>query len=402
MGETLRLFDADAYCRIFTGKVIRCEEQKERFAIVLDRTAFYPEGGGQGADTGILAAGESIAHVTDTRERNGEIIHYCDAPLPVGSLCEGTIDWEKRFDRMQNHTGEHIVSGLIHQRFGYENVGFHMGSEVLTIDLSGEITDAELTEIELAANQAVWNNAAVITTVYPEGDPDLKRLEYRSKKELHGMVRIVTIPDTDICACCGTHVKRTGEVGLIRLLGAEKFRGGVRIGMLCGKRALLYDRGIWEQNHRISVLLSAKALNTSAAVERLKKEADEKSYRVIFLEERSFERTAQDLSGAGDCLLLTGKMESESVRKLAVCVMESCGGTAAVFAGEDGNGYHYAVGCKDGDLRELTKSVNAELSGKGGGKPFFVQGNVSASAAEILPFFEQRYPGMRVVKEGKP
>ena len=414
---TKRLFDTDAYRRTFTARVVSCEEYqgeakrsaKQMYAVCLTETAFYPEGGGQKGDTGLLypagepgedgfslpnddfASKEGI-EVLDTREKGGEIFHICSRPLKAGTFCRGEIDWEQRFDLMQNHTGEHIVSGLIHQTYGYDNVGFHMGEDILTIDLSGELTKEQLAGIEYRANEAVWKDLPVKTLLLEDHDSLLKTLPYRSKKELKGIVRLVEIPDTDLCACCGTHVSSTGQIGLIRLLGAEKFRGGVRVQMLCGKRALIYDRAVWEQNHGISVLLSAKELKTRDAAARLKESEERLRYRLAAMEQESFEAKATVLSSKGDCLLLENNMEPDSVRKLAVAVMEKTGGLAAVFARDPEQGFLYTLGQTGGDLRELVREMNGRLSGRGGGKPFFAQGRVAAGEEEIVAFFKEQRP----------
>jgi alanyl-tRNA synthetase len=368
---TARIFDIDPYRREFSAQVLSCTPGKKgRFQVVLGRTAFYPEGGGQPGDRGTLGT----AQVLDTQEQEGQILHITDAPLPVGETFTGELDWARRFDLMQNHSGEHIVSGLAHARWGCENVGFHMGSETITVDFDREIPPEALPELEAAANQVVWSNAETQIMVYSH--EAAKHVKYRSKKELPGSVRVVSFPGADDCACCGTHVRRTGEIGLIKLLSLQRSRGGTRLEMLCGGRALAYLNAVAEQNHQISVALSAKPLKTAASVERLKKEHEEALYRLVGLENEAFERRAAELEGAGDVLLLEGPMSSEAVRKLAVAVMERCGGRCAVFAGNDEQGYKYAIGQQGGKLRELAKSLNQALQGRGGGKPDFAQGGV--------------------------
>lgn len=211
-------------------------------------------------------------------------------------------------------------------------------------------------------------------------------MAYRSKKELPGSVRVVTFPGVDVCACCGTHVAATGEIGLIKLLSIQKAKGGVRIEMLSGRRALEYVTAILEQNHQVSVALSAKPLKTAASVLRLKKENEKNTFRLVGLENEAFQRRAAELAGVGDVLLFENAMSTDSVRKLAVAVLEQCGGRCAVFAGDDEQGYQYAIGEQGGDLRTFTKELNQALNGRGGGKPNFVQGSVSAKKSEIEGF----------------
>ena len=389
---TVRLFDQDAYIREFDAVVTACWERKNGWAVCLDRTAFYPEGGGQPGDRGYLlpetmdpAAGEKIL-IGDTHEKDGEVLHYTDHPLTPGTHVKGRIDWAHRFDLMQNHSGEHIVSGLIHNRFGYSNVGFHMGSDVLTIDLDGDITPDQLAQIEAEANEIVWQNVRTQIDLYTEAEAAL--LVYRSKKELHGTVRIVTFPGADVCACCGTHVSMTGEIGLIKLLSVSKFRSGVRIEMLCGRRAFNYLNRIWEQNHQISVLLSAKPDKTASYVEKLKTHDSEVSFSLYEMKQRYFEETAVKAAAMPSVYLFEQGLEPDEVRRLCVLLMEHCSGVCAVFSGDDQNGYKYALGQKNGNLKELNQELNAALQGRGGGKPFFLQGNVSAARDQIRSFMD--------------
>ena len=265
--ETEKLYYQDAYLRTFSAVVMDCQPASDGWRVVLDRTAFYPEGGGQPGDTGAL----NDVEVWDTHEKDGRVLHYTRQPLPVGERVTGQIHWARRFDHMQQHSGEHIVSGLIHAQYGYDNVGFHLGADLVTIDLNGILDEAQLAELEAQANQAVWADTETQIT-WPDG-PALAALDYRSKKELSGAVRIVTFPGSDVCACCGTHVRRTGEIGLIKLLTVQKFRSGVRVEMACGKRALDWLNAVAAQNHQTSVLLSAKADQTAGAVRRLYDEA---------------------------------------------------------------------------------------------------------------------------------
>ena len=209
---TEKLFYEDSHRTEFTAKVISCEEAKDGFCVVLDQTAFFPEGGGQYADTGILGNTE----VTDVHEKNDVIFHSVTAPLEVGSIVSGKINWKERFEKMQQHTGEHIVSGIVHERFGYNNVGFHLGADYCTMDFDGPISKAQLKEIEAAANEAVYRNLEV-EVLYPSKE-ELKDMDYRSKIEIEGQVRIVKIPGYDVCACCAPHVKTTGEIGAVKLV----------------------------------------------------------------------------------------------------------------------------------------------------------------------------------------
>lgn len=383
MLETRRLYYEDVYRKEFTATVLDCRERKSGYAVILDESAFYPEGGGQPSDKGIL--GE--VKVTEVHEKDGELLHYTDEPLEIGVKVDGKIDWDHRFDLMQQHSGEHMVSGIIHARYGYDNVGFHMGSDVITVDLNGMLDEAQLAEIEREVNQKVWEDTAVEIS-YPTAE-ELKCLDYRSKKELTGQVRIVTFPGTDICACCGTHVTHTGEIGMVKLLSVEKFRDGIRMEMICGKRVLDYLNRINEQNHQISVKLSAKMDKTAEAVERLFDENYRMKGLVTRMQEEMFQAEAKKWEGAGNVLIFKEGLESDAVRKLTDAVMNTCQGRCAVFSKNEDGSHKYAIGEIGGDLRQYTKEMNAALNGRGGGKPFFVQGSVQAGEKEIREFFAQ-------------
>ena len=378
-----KLYYSDPFLQEFTATVLSCEQDKAGWKVVLDRTAFYPEGGGQPADTGILGD----AKVIDVREKENIIVHTCDKALNVGETVTGRIDWARRFDHMQQHSGEHIVSGIICARYGCDNVGFHLGKDIVTIDFNHDISPEDLPSIEAQANAFIWSDTP-IDIRFLEGDA-LRQAEYRSKKFIPGLVRLVAFPGADCCACCGTHVLRAGQVGLVKLLSCQKFREGVRMELLCGKRAFDYLSGTWEQNLAVSRALSAKPLQTHAAVERLKGELESVKLRAATLETADFARKGAEYAGKGDVVLFEGDMSADSVRRLCDAVLDTCGGQCAVFAGEDGN-FKYAVGIRDGDIRPLVKELNGALNGRGGGKPNFAQGSVAAKEADIQAFFETK------------
>lgn len=379
-----KLYYENVMSKEFEGVVTECCPGKKGYEVALNRTLFYPEGGGQPYDTGTL--GE--AKVLEVHEKDGEVWHYTDRPLKPESQVKGVIDWERRFDLMQQHSGEHLVSGVIHRRFGYDNVGFHMGSDVITIDLNGILTAEELSEIEREVNSIIWSDRRA-KILYPT-EEELKSMDYRSKKELKGWVRLVEFPGADLCACCGLHVESTGQIGLVKLLTVEKFREGVRIEMLSGGRAMDYLNEIAVQNHQISMQLSAKPKETGKAVQRLADENFRLKGKVMRMEEKIFAQKAREFEGKGNVLLFEKDLEADGVRRLAVAVMETCHGCCAVFSGDDSQGYKYAIGEKDGNLREFVKEMNQILNGRGGGKPFFVQGSVNTSEEEIRKYFQER------------
>ena len=378
-----KLYEAKPYLTHFSATVESCTQGKKGWDILLNQTAFYPEGGGQPYDTGTLGG----VSVLEVHQREGRVVHTCAAPLEAGSQVEGQIDWPRRFDLMQHHSGEHIVSGIAHSLYGCDNVGFHMGSDVITIDLNVELTPDQVAQLEARANQYIWEDHPIAVT-YPTSE-ELEHLEYRSKKVLTGQVRIVSFPGADTCACCGTHVSSSGQVGLVKLLSCQKFRDGVRIELVCGKRALDYLSQVWEQNHQISNLLSAKTMQTSGAVRRLLEENAALKSRILTMEEQQFAALAQRYAGQGDVVVFESGLSPDSLRRLCGAVQTACGGRCACFSGEDGSGYQYAVGQPGGDLRPLAKALNQALQGRGGGKPDFIQGTVSASQDQIQAFFQE-------------
>lgn len=385
---TEKLYYEDVYKKEFEGTVLKCIQRQEGYAIVLDRTAFYPEGGGQPWDTGklILQDGENAVSVLEVHEKEDEIWHNTDLPAAPGTKVRGVIDWERRFDLMQQHSGEHLVSGLVHERFGYHNVGFHMGADTITIDFDGELSLEELEEIEKAVNKKIWEN--ISTEILWPSPQELDAIAYRSKKALTGKVRIVRFSGADTCACCGLHVAATGEIGMVKLLSVQKFRSGVRIEMISGNRVLKYLVQLHRQNREISVCLSAKPDKTAEAVRRLSQENYQLRGRVFALEEKWFCQEAERWQGKGNILILQENLQSDSVRKLTDAVMQKCGGICAVFSHNEDGTWKYAAGQVSGDLREFVKEMNGALKGRGGGKPFFVQGSSEASREEIRAFFQ--------------
>ena len=378
---TEKLFYIDSYMQTFTACVCACEPSGEAFKVVLDRTAFFPEGGGQAADTGVLGA----ARVLDVKEKEGIIFHTTDRELEVGQTVEGAIDWEKRFARMQQHTGEHIVSGLIHKRFGYNNVGFHLGEEVCTLDLSGAMTKEEIEETEYAANEAVAADLPVEVT-YPSG-AELKELDYRSKIEIEGQVRIVTIPGTDVCACCAPHVRRTGEIGLIKFIHSQNYKGGVRLTMVCGFRALADYRAKERSVKAIMQTLSAKEELIADAVIRLKEECGELKAQLAGTQRKLLGFRAEKIpEGQPKVCLFEEELSGDGPRELMNLVLNRSTGICAVFAGTDENGYRYVIGSRTEDVRPLCRSLNERFHGRGGGKPEMVQGSLNGKKEEIFEF----------------
>ena len=378
--ETRKLYYEDWSAREFTAQVTGCREEKGKYLVTLDATAFYPEGGGQACDLGTL--GE--AQVLDVQEQDGQILHFCDKPLAVGSQVAGSIQWQRRFDLMQQHTGEHIVSGIVHQRFGYHNVGFHIGGDAVTIDFDGEITWEQLQDIEQAVNRVVWENLPV--RCFVPSREELPLIPYRTKKALPWPVRIVEIPGVDSCACCGVHLGYTGQVGLVKLLTCVKFHQGVRIELLCGQRAYNYVNQILGQNRQISRLLSAKMPETAQTVENLQKNAQEEKYRAVALEKRLIAAIAESYRGISCPLHFEQALSGGALRELAEAIEKLCGG-AIVCAGNDEAGYTVCITGED--ARGMGTRAAQALDGRGGGKQYAWQGRFLASRARIEAYFRQ-------------
>ena len=393
MQRTEKYFEQDAF-RTGCESVILAAEPDEKTGggrIALDGTVFYPEGGGQPADRGTLTLPDGTTlNVTDVHERDGILWHSVDA-LPEsavpGTAVSGCIDWEWRFDKMQQHTGEHILSGILHQMFGAENVGFHIGTEAVRMDTSVPISPEGLQAAELAANRIVWQDVPVEVS-YPTRQ-ELAALVYRSKKEIQGQVRIVTIPGADICACCGTHTRTTGQVGQIKILAAENYKGGVRLSVVCGQRALLAAQEMRQRQADIGALLSAKADQTAVAVHRVYDEYTALKFNHFGLCGQLFEALAAAVTPGEDAICVVPGLDPDGLHRLAARLAESTTGLcAALTATPRGTGYCLAQ--SGGDVRQLTKALNAAFSGRGGGKPGICQGSCAASPEQVEAFLRER------------
>lgn len=381
-----KLYYDSAYIKEFEAQVLSCQEGKKGWEITLSATAFYPEGGGQPADTGLLGN----VRVTDVHEKDGQVVHYTDGPLPVGEMVRGVIDWDRRFQHMQEHSGEHLVSGLIHQRFGYDNVGFHMGTDEVTIDFNGVLEWGDLMAIEEKANGMIWENLE-ISAVYPEKD-ELDAMEYRSKKELTGAVRIVSIPGGDVCACCGTHVERTGEIGLVKFLSMIHYKGGVRISLLCGKRAVEDYERKRDQVQKISVLLSARPGEISRAVEKLKDEEAKLQEKLVAAYDKLIASEVRDIKeGDGDIFILEPDFEAIQLRHLVNRLLEEKKGKTVLALGGAAEGsFLYVLGSRDGDMRRLSREINGILNGRGGGSAQMAQGTFFATKDQLQAILKEK------------
>lgn len=397
--KTIKLYDENSCLSEFSARVLSCREiasskENKVYEAILDATAFFPEGGGQACDTGCLNGIEVI----DVQEKEEVIYHTLTAPVTEGLTVKGEINHIRRFDFMQQHTGEHILSGLVHKHFGYDNVGFHLGTDMVTIDFSGALKEEDLRAMEELANAAVFQNIPV-TAYYPT-DEVLRSLNYRSKKELSGAVRIVTIEGIDTCACCAPHVKFTGEVGLIKIVSFQSYKGGTRLEILCGGRALKdYNRK--EKNvQNISVLLSAKIYETDEAVKRLKdeKSALEGKLSALSLKLISY-KAASVPAGAKSYAVFDNEIEDNQLRNYANLLKERRDGIIGIFIPAEKDTdiakdsalkqeYRYILCSKNADIRPLGVELNKAFNGRGGGSKEMVQGSITGSKDEIAGFIE--------------
>lgn len=375
---TEKIYEKNAYCREFTATVISCEKNGDLYDVVLDKTAFFPEGGGQRADEGTIDG----IKVSDVQIENEIIIHKTEDPLKVGSEVTGVLDWELRFSRMQSHSGEHIVSGIVHNLFGYTNVGFHMSESVMTVDFSGPLSREDIEKVELEANRAIYKNAP-ITVSFPSKE-EIPTLEYRSKLDLEEGVRLVTIEGIDCCACCAPHPERTGEIGVIKILDFQPHKKGTRIEMVAGINAFLDYRELHNSTKAIMGILSAARENVKDAVEKqsnlvndLRAENSKCLKRLAFSELETEEIN-------GSVLAVTKGNSYDELRHCSnILVEKGCKFCILLSENEEG-GYIYVVSSQNENTVELVKKLNSAFNGKGGGKPGYAQGKLEAENEEEL------------------
>ncbi len=379
--KTEKIYYKDAYIREFSAQVLSCTKTEKGYEAVLDRTAFFPEEGGQSADNGFLGK----ARVTDAYEKDGVVYHICDRELGVGKV-DGTIDFDLRFEKMQLHTAEHILCGIIHSLYGYENVGFHLGDDVVTFDISSPLTEQEILKVESLANEAVFKNIK-IETFFPD-EEELSTLGYRSKSELSGEVRIVKIGDVDTCACCAPHVSFTGEIGAVKILVFEKHRGGTRITMTAGRRALADYRKKHKDLQRISAALSAPIDECPEELTRYMKETEELKQELKTFKISSAQRLAESYPDSeGNKVVSLGELSMDEMRAFANVYKERVVGYLVVLGGTDRN-YKYIIMKKNSELSSDIKEINKALSGRGGGRGEMVTGSFSSSLSEITEYFK--------------
>ncbi|MBQ6544677.1 MAG: alanyl-tRNA editing protein [Lachnospiraceae bacterium] len=393
---TEKIYYKDAYQSVFTARVIACETVKGGFGVILDATAFFPEEGGQSADTGYLilpggvsqcgdAAEEMRIPVLDVRIRDGVISHIVPSPVAEGSTVRGELDWARRFSNMQQHSAEHLFSGFVHSRFGYENVGFHLSDREVTMDYSGPLTEADVSSLEADVNAAIWRNFES-RQLFPDKET-LETLSFRSKKEIEGQVRLVEYPGVDLCACCAPHVKRTGEIGIMKVVSSQNYKGGTRIFMLAGERAYR----LLTEEHRIlqdvSRGFSTSYPNVPGRIRELRE--DTISLRRALAEaaakqlEDKIGQLPEDLENV--CLFTAG-VDPVVLRKAVNAITERHSGIAGIFDGNEENGYRYILGSRI-SVQPLQTALRENFGAKGGGSEKMAQGSVRAKKEDIEKLF---------------
>lgn len=384
-----KLYYEKPYVKTFEAKVLDCRPGKDGlYEVVVDRTAFYPEGGGQPADMGKL--GE--AAVLDVREKAEGIVHITDRQVLNGSTVTGIIDWERRFSHMQNHSGEHLLSGIVHKHYGFDNVGFHIGKDEITVDFNGVLSWDQVEAVEMEVNELIWENISIQES-YPSKE-ELSVLDYRSKKELSGQVRIIEIPGGDVCACCGTHVITTGEIGIVKVTGLMNYKGGVRISMLCGKMALKDYRKKQKSVTGISVLLSARPDEILGAVDKMKEEGLKKEIRINQLSKELLEKKVMEYPVSDEPLLIfENGLALTELRQFCTMLYEENKGSIVLACSGEGDMYQYAIGSSSVDMRLLSKTINGRLNGRGGGSAKMAQGTFHAFMQDIKEVFQEELKG---------
>ena len=380
--KTIPLYDKDAFAKEFAAKVISCEEvftgDRKLYKVVLDQTLFFPEQGGQTSDIGTIDS----SNVVDVKIENEIIYHYCTSGFLSGESVNAKIDWNHRFNNMQQHTGEHIFTGLAHKKYGADNVGFHLSDNTVTLDLNVELNQEQIRELELAANQLIAKDVEV-RAYYPE-PALLPAIDYRSKKEISGPVRLVEIEGTDICACCAPHVKTTGQVGILKVVDFGKYKGGTRVYILCGLRALE------DYNRRMSIL--AKTYQKLSCMEdeipekvagiiednkQLKFSVSEVKFSALMSQ---IEKYPSDLI---DVTIFTEDLDAKNMRDGVNALVEKHAGLCAIFSGNDEDGYNFVIGSSTRDCSAIATGLRELLGAKGGGSKQMAQGNVMATRSQI-------------------
>lgn len=394
MQPTRCLYDEKPYEVEFEAQVLSCEKGEKGYQVILDQTQFFPEQGGQTPDQGSLRlkktkTEENNVRVLDVQIADGIIIHTTDAPFEEGSRVVGSVDWDYRFSNMQQHTGEHIFSGLVHEKYGYDNVGFHLSDSVVTMDFDGILDKTQVKELERKANQVIYANLPVEVS-YPTKE-ELAALEYRSKKELEGQVRIVTIPGVDVCACCAPHVRHTGEIGQLKVMQLQNYKGGVRLSILCGYRALEAFSEKKDTVEKMMHLLSSSEEDLESGIKRLQTENQETNYRLRKTMEQLLLCQVKGLDETEENpILFVGDCNAKAMRDVVNEMVKTHPGYCGIFAGNDQTGYRFIVGSATKDCSQLAALMREQLGVRGGGGAQMIQGSANADRETLENFFGEK------------
>ncbi|MEE1303585.1 MAG: alanine--tRNA ligase-related protein [Agathobacter sp.] len=384
--KTVCLYDRDAYATDFEATVISCQEitkeDRRLYAVVLDQTLFFPEEGGQSPDKGVI----NDIQVTDVQINNDIITHYLESAISAGSKVKGSIDWTHRFNNMQQHSGEHVFSGIVHNKYGYDNVGFHLSDQVVTMDFNGVLSADQVAEIEWEVNQAIAQNVEILVT-YPSKE-ELASMEYRSKIDIDGQVRIVTVTGYDVCACCAPHVRRTGEIGGLKVMNLQNYKGGVRISILCGLRALAAFCEKCSIVSDLTAFLTTGQENLVTTVKKLKASNQALSSELSASKQQLLNHKLSDIpKEQADVIIFESGIDTKIVRNVVNGLVEKHSGICGLFVGSDSEGYNYVIGSSSQDCKILANTLREKLGAKGGGSPQMIQGSVKAAATDIQALF---------------
>ena len=386
MNEFETLYYKNAYLTDFSSTVVDCIKQGEIYKIVLADTAFYPEGGPQPSDRGTL----NDLEVIDVKKKDGVIFHYLNSPLEIGQKVQGKIDFDRRFDFMQQHSGEHIFSGIVHSMFGYENIGFHLADDYVTLDFSGPLTLQDVEKVEEKANELIYRNIDVVE-LYPD-KKQLETIDFRSKKEIDGQIRIIEIADGDICACCGTHVKKTGEIGIIKALSCINKGQGSRVVIICGKRAYNYLKQIYNQVKSISVSLSSNPLSIENSVNHLLDQSNNQKAKIHKLQSAYLQSQKDAIAKVeGAAVVFENEIEPNEFRKfIDDLALEGKGDVICGFNKKQDE-YNYVIVSHKIQLKKISKEFNLAINGKGGGSDMMLQGSCKADRETIEKSIKQLF-----------
>ena len=383
------LYYQKPYIKEFSASVVSCEQKDDKYLVELSQTAFYPEGGGQPGDMGIFKKDDgSELVVLDTKKVGERVVHLIDKALDPGEEIQGIIDWDRRMYYTQNHTGEHIVSGILKEWYGYENVGFHMNDTCVTFDCNGPLDEDQLRAVESYANEIVRRDIEILE-IFPS-EEERAKMDYRSKLDLDGIVRIVNIPGADTCACCGTHVTRTGEIGLIKFLTASNRKKGCRIELVCGRRAYEVFQEQMDQVKGISRILSVKVDEVESGVEKLNADFQELKYKLHLANIKYLDCLIAGITEPLGLLIHFEEMlDIDDMRYFCNEIVDGEKAKICAILSKDRTKYNYVIRSNKEDLRTLAKDLNTALNGRGGGNAMMIQGSYESNEKDIREVLEK-------------